>query len=235
MITIDFQNVVVDRYSVRALAGITYTFDSTRTPSVALLGANGAGKSTLLGAVLGLNPITSGKILVNEREANKRNFSAIRKQIGMIFQNSDDQLFSQTVEEDVAFGPNNLQLSAEEIQSRVASALERMGIASLAGRDINRLSGGEKRRVALAGVLAMRPEAIFLDEPTSMLDPCGCRGLVNYLNSLSALKLMATHDLAFARQVCGWAVLLKQGKIRADGPIDSILEDLSLLDECGLL
>lgn len=234
MIRIDFQQVAVERFGIRALDGITFTFDSSQMPSVALLGSNGAGKSTLLGAVLGLCPITSGRILVDDLEVTRHSLSAVRKRVGMIFQNSDDQLFSQTVLEDVTFGPNNLRLPPEEVRLRVEQTLERMGIAQLAQREITRLSGGEKRRVALAGVLAMNPEAVFLDEPTSMLDPRGCRSLASCLNSLPILKVMATHDLEFARQVCGHAVVLNRGRIHAVGPIDSILRDAPLLEECGL-
>lgn len=232
---IELNHVVLERAGgIRAIDGISFLFDSARCSSVAVLGANGAGKSTLLESIPGLISILSGSILVDGLTVEKRNLTAIRSKVGMIFQNSDDQLFSQTVWEDLAFGPSNLNLSKEEVCERVRLALEQMGIQSLADREVTHLSGGEKRRVALAGVLAMHPEAILLDEPTSMLDPRACRELALHLNSLSALKIVATHDLAFAHQVCKECLILKEGKVIASGSMEELLKQHDLLFACGL-
>ena len=219
---------------IRAINGISYEFDSGRCPAVAVLGANGAGKSTLLESIPGLVPIRSGSIRVDGINVEKRNFNAIRTKVGMIFQNSDDQLFNHTVGEDVAFGPHNLKLPPSEVDTRVREALSRMGIAHLAERDVMRLSGGEKRRAALAGVLAMKPEAILLDEPTSMLDPRTCRELAECLASLPALKVIATHDLAFAERLCPESLILRDGTVAAFGKTGELLKRHELLRDCGL-
>lgn len=218
----------------RAVDGVSYTFDSDRCNAVAILGANGAGKSTLLESIPGLIPIRSGSIRVDGMNVEKRNFHSIRTKVGMIFQNSDDQLFSLTVGEDVAFGPRNLNLPAEEVEARVREALVQLGIAHLEDRDVTHLSGGEKRRAALAGVLAMKPEAILLDEPTSMLDPRGCRELAECLAALPAMKLIATHDLAFAERLCPECLILREGRIAAAGQTGELLKQHALLLKCGL-
>ncbi len=209
-------------------------FDSARASSVAILGANGAGKSTLLESVPGLVPIASGSIRVDEMSVEKRHYSAIRAKVGMIFQNSDDQLFNPTVGEDVAFGLRNLNLPHDEVAIRAGETLAALGIVHLAERDVARLSGGEKRRAALASVLAMKPEAILLDEPTSMLDPRTCRELAEILQSLPALKLIATHDLAFATRVCSECLILNEGKIVATGTPAALFKQHELLRKCGL-
>ncbi len=219
---------------IRAVDGISYLFDSERCDAVAILGANGAGKSTLLEGIPGLVPIRSGAIRVDGMNVEKRNLSVVRSKVGMIFQNSDDQLFSNTVGEDVAFGPRNLKLPADEVAKRVQEALASMEIAHLAERDVAHLSGGEKRRAALAGVLAMKPEAILLDEPTSMLDPRGCRELAERLAALPALKLIATHDLEFAGRLCPECLILLEGRIAAAGETGELLKQRELLLRCGL-
>ena len=193
---IQLENLTLERAGgVCAVNGLTLDFDSDRCAAVALLGENGAGKSSLLEGIVGLIPVHSGRILVDGMPLEKKNISQIRRKIGMVFQNSDHQLFSQTVEEDVAFGPSNLELPEEEIRNRVENALKQMNILSLARRDVTQLSGGEKRRAALAGVLAMNPEAILLDEPTAMLDPRSAREFAAYLQNLPVLNIIATNDL----------------------------------------
>lgn len=232
---IELRELVLERPGgIRAVDGVSHIFDSERCRSVALLGANGAGKSTLLECIPGLIPVHSGCVLVDGMKVEKKNLTAVRRKVGMVFQNSDNQLFSQTVEEDVAFGPANLGLTDAEIHVRVQDALRQMDITGLAGRDVTRLSGGEKRRAALAGVLAMSPEAILLDEPTSMLDPRSCREHAVLLERLPMLKIMATHDLAFARRVCPECLILQHGKIIAAGATAELLERHDLLLECGL-
>lgn len=219
---------------IKALDDVSCVLDSRQCGAYALLGANGAGKSTLLNALLGLAPIVSGSIMVDGLTVEKRNLRCIREKVGIVFQNSDDQLFSQTVEEDVSFGPNNQHLSEVEVKKRTAEAMADMGISNLAGRDVARLSGGEKRRAALAGVLAMQPECVLLDEPTSMLDPRGCRELAESLTKLKAMKILATHDLDFARRVCPFCIILKEGRILAEGPTCELLDNHQLLVDASL-
>ena len=230
---ISFQNTTIERNGIPALREFTATLSSEKG-ACAILGANGAGKSTLLAAILALSPITSGELQVDGMPVTPRNARTIRSRIGMVFQDADAQLFNQTVSEDVAFGPTNLNLSPEEVQARTADALSAMGVSHLAARDVTRLSGGEKRRVALAGILAMRPEAILLDEPTSDLDPRACRELAVLLQKLPAFQLIATHDLAFARRLCPQCLILQQGRLLAAGNTSALLEDSSLLEEAGL-
>ena len=230
---ISFQNTTVKRDGIPALQEFTAKFAS-ENGAYAILGANGAGKSTLLAAILGLFPITSGNVAVDELTVTAKNAHIIRKRIGMVFQSTDAQLFNQNVQEDVAFGPTNLDLSPEEVATRTADALQAMGIAHLAERDVTRLSGGEKRRVALAGILAMQPEAILLDEPTSDLDPRACRELAVLLNNLPAFKLVATHDLTFARRVCPKCAILQKGHLLATGDTTELLENVKLLESAGL-
>ena len=232
---IELCNLVLERPGgIRAIDGVSCEFDTAHHSAVAILGANGAGKSTLLESIPGLIPIRSGAIRVDGMNVERRNLTAIRSKVGMIFQNSDDQLFNHTVGEDVAFGPRNLNLPPEEVAARVNEALARLGIVHLADRDVTHLSGGEKRRAALAGVLAMKPEAILLDEPTALLDPRACRELAACLKTLPALKLIATHDLSFAERLCPDCLILQQGKIVARGKTGDLFKQHDLLRECGL-
>ena len=230
---IELKGVSLERAGgVMAVEDVSCAFDGTVGRATALLGANGAGKSSLLEGMVGLVPIRAGSIEVDGVRVERRQWTWIRSKVGMVFQNADDQLFSHRVGEDVAFGPRNLGL--DEVERRERESLALMGVSGLAEREVSHLSGGEKRRVALAGVLAMRPEAILLDEPTSMLDPRACRELAEHLRGLSALQVIATHDLAFARRVCDRAVLLQRGRLVAEGPLADVLERHDLLDACGL-
>jgi cobalt/nickel transport system ATP-binding protein len=149
--------------------------------------------------------------------------------VGIIFQDSDDQLFSTTVSDDVAFGPLNLGLPPEEVRQRVAEALERVGLKGFDNRVPFHLSGGEKRRVALAGVLAMGPEILLLDEPSSHLDPRGRRELIHLINDLKVTKIIASHDLEFILEACRRAIVLDGGRIVADGPARSLFADRALM------
>jgi cobalt/nickel transport system ATP-binding protein len=154
--------------------------------------------------------------------------------LGIVFADSDDQLFNVTVFDDVAFGPLNLGLTEAEVRGRVAEALGHTGLTGFDARVPFHLSGGEKRRVALAGILAMRPEILLLDEPTIHLDPRGRRELIGLINALPTTKLVATHDLEFALCVCRRAIVLDRGKVQADGPIHEVLANRVLMDEHGL-
>ena len=201
---------------------------------VAVIGANGAGKSTLLLALTGIIAPVFGEILVDNVHLEKKTLRELRKKLGMVFQNPDDQLFMPTVYEDAAFGPRNY--GAEEAQTEAAAdeIFGKLGIAHLKNRMSHRLSGGEKRLAALAGVLIMEPSVLLMDEPSSFLDPRARRGLIKILGGLDRTMVIATHDLDMALDLCGRAVLLKGGQIRRDGPAEEILRDGALLEECGL-
>ncbi|PWW23236.1 cobalt/nickel transport system ATP-binding protein [Geodermatophilus normandii] len=196
---------------------------------VALLGPNGAGKTTL---VLHLNGILSGgrgRVSVGGLPVEKRNLAEVRRRVGIVFQDPDDQLFMPTVGEDVAFGPRNLGLPEPEVAVRVAAALEQVGMAGSADRPPHHLSFGQRRRVAVATVLSMHPEVLVLDEPSSNLDPAGRRELAEVLTGLPVTMLMVTHDLPYALQLCPRSVVLDGGVVVADGPTRDLLADADLL------
>jgi cobalt/nickel transport system ATP-binding protein len=155
-------------------------------------------------------------------------------QVGIVFQNSDDQLFNATIFDDVAFGPLNLELSPDEVRKRVAESLQRVGMTGMEERVPFHLSGGEKRRVALAGVLAMQPSILLLDEPTMYLDPRGRRELIQLLNTLGGTRMIASHDLELILQTCGRVLLLDRGQLIADGPARTVLADAMLMEAHGL-
>lgn len=202
--------------------------------SCALLGANGAGKSTLMLSLVGLAPILSGRAEVCGLEVAKKNLRRIRALAGLVFQNSDDQLFCQTILEDVAFGVENLGFSRGESLETAREWLEKFSISNLADRPPHGLSEGEKKRAAICGVAAMRPEIMLLDEPSAQLDPRGKRELAELLNSFPQTKIISTHDMDFARSVCKTAVVLDGGRLAARGEIGEILADAELLARCRL-
>lgn len=217
-----------------ALDGVTFVVAAGER--VALVGPNGAGKTTLflrLCGVLGGRPGEAWVCGLDPADPAQRRQLPAR--VGIVFQNPDDQLFSPTVGEDVCFGPLNLGLSADEAQCRAAEALAAVGLPpEAAHRGPLRLSGGDKRRAALAGVLAMRPEVLLLDEPSAFLDPRGRRDLIRLIARLPGTQLIATHDLDLALEVCTRAVLLDGGRIIADGPIRDVLGDATLMARHGL-
>ena len=200
---------------------------------VALAGANGSGKSTLLQHLNGILH-GDGGIVVDQIPLEKGSLSRIRAKVGLVFQDPDDQLFSPTVYDDVAFGLIYLGLSPREIEARVAEALASVGMTGSKKRMPYHLSGGEKKRVALATVLCMRPDLLVLDEPTAGLDPRGRRELIGLLRSLPQTLLIATHDLDMARQVASRLVVLDNGRVVADGVMDDLLNDDELLLAHGL-
>lgn len=216
----------------RALDGVC--FSVTHGESIAIVGANGAGKSTLLLHLGGSLTPQHGEVRIGDTPVIKSTLPVIRRTVGTVFQDPDDQLFMPTVFEDVAFGPMNLGLPAEEIESRVVSALERVGASRLRDRPPHRLSGGEKRAVAIATVLAMIPDVLVMDEPSSNLDPRSRRRLIELLSSFEHTKIIATHDLELAVEVCGRAIVMDDGSVAADGPIRDVLSDGALLERCGL-
>lgn len=200
---------------------------------LALIGANGAGKSTLMLAIEGIVDST-GEIKIDDLVVDSKNIVKVRQQVGMLFQNPDDQLFMATIYDDIAFGPRNAGLDEESVKYRVEDRLKLLNIEHLKDKTALKLSGGEKRMAALATVLAMKPSVMLLDEPTAFLDPKARRNLINVLNSLPHTMLIATHDLTFAKEVCREAVVIKDGNFFAKGNCDEILYNQELMDEGGI-
>jgi cobalt/nickel transport system ATP-binding protein len=196
---------------------------------VALLGPNGAGKTTLALHLNGINQPTAGSVRVGDLLVDEPALPEIRRRVGLVFQDADDQLFMPSVGEDVAFGPANHGLRGAELDARVTEALDAVGASPLRGRAPHHLSGGERRRVALATVLAMRPDVLVLDEPTSGLDPAGRRELVDVLRHLQITQLVITHDLPFALELCERSVIVDGGRVVADGATPELLADVDLL------
>jgi cobalt/nickel transport system ATP-binding protein len=203
--------------------------------TLGLVGPNGAGKTTLFLCLTGVLASKPGQVRVIGLDpavpAQRRQLPA---KVGVVFQNSDDQLFSSTVGDDVAFGPLNLGLAPDEVRHRVTESLGRVGLAGFEPRVPFHLSGGEKRRAALAGVLAMRPELLLLDEPSIFLDPRGRRELIGLLKELGGTQIIASHDLDLILDTCQRVAVLSQGRISADGPAAAILADAALMDAHGL-
>lgn len=202
--------------------------------SLGIVGANGAGKSTLLLQLTGINFPSKGKIEINSLELIKKNLANIRKDIGFVFQNPEDQLFTTSIYDDVAFGPKNYKLSKDEVEKRVNNALEKVGILQLKDRAPYRLSGGQQNLAAIATAISMEPSILIMDEPTAALDPKARRRLINLLNGFSYTKIIASHDLDMIFDTCTRTIVLKDGKIVADGATKDILLDEALMEECNL-
>jgi len=215
-----------------ALKGVSLKI--THGEAVALVGANGAGKSTLLLNLNGCLMPTSGSVRIGDYPVTQATLANVRRTVGTIFQDPDDQLFMPTLGDDVSFGPYNLGLRGEELRRRVDEALARMGIEHLRNRPPYRLSAGEKRRGAIASVLAMTPDILILDEPTTGLDPRGRRQMIEILKGFAHTRIIATHDLDLVLEVCPRTVVLSEGSIRADGPTLEIFRDADLLERCSL-
>jgi len=218
-----------------ALRGIS--FRALPGECIALLGANGSGKSTLLLHLNGLLPEKingDGAVQIFGDAIAPKNLEIIRRDVGLVFQDPDDQLFCPTVAEDVAFGPQQLGLAENEIAARVKKALAQVGLAGFEHRATHHLSHGEKRRACLAGVLACEPKILVLDEPTSDLDPRGRREFKAMLRTLSATKIIATHDLEMAVELCARSIILDRGEIVADGRTLDLLSDERLMLAHGL-
>ncbi|MEY3325556.1 MAG: hypothetical protein RL694_443 [Actinomycetota bacterium] len=214
----------------QALFGVN--LDLRRGEKVALLGPNGAGKTTLVMHLNGIIPTIQGTVSVAGQVVaadNKAQLTEIRHKVGIVFQDPDDQLFMPTVGEDVAFGPYNAGLRGTELENAVKTALELVGMYEFLDRPPHHLSFGQRRRVAVATVLAMKPEILVMDEPSSNLDPASRRELADIVRSLDVTLLMVTHDLPFAYELCERSVILSGGVIVADGSTESILKDSDLL------
>ena len=210
------------------------SFRITHGESVAVIGANGAGKSTLLLHLNGYLTPTAGEVRVGDSSFTRKTLPEIRRRVGMVFQDPDDQLFMPTVYEDVAFGPVNLGLSAPEVEARVQEALKRVGAEHLRERPPYRLSGGEKKRVAIATVLSMAPDILVMDEPTNGLDPWARRRLMELLKEFRHTKIFTSHDLDMVLELCERTIVLRDGEVRADGPTREIFRDDGLLAACRL-
>jgi cobalt transport protein ATP-binding subunit len=214
----------------QALRGVSFTVEPGEC--VGLIGPNGAGKSTLLLHLNGLLPEKldgQAAVLIQGRPITAQNAMAVRRQVGFLFQDPNDQLFCPTVFEDVAFGPQQFGADEPEVRSRVTRALAQVNMAGFESRSPHHLSGGEKRRVCLAGVLACEPSLLVLDEPTSNLDPRGRRDLKQLLRDIPITKIVATHDLEFVAELCTRVVVLSRGQVVADGPTIEILSDEPLM------
>jgi len=196
---------------------------------VAVLGPNGAGKTTLMLHLNGVLTATAGSLHISGIPVRRSTLQEIRRRVGLVFQDPDDQLFMPTVAQDVAFGPANFGLRGEELAARVARALKAVSLTEHADRSPTHLSAGQRRRAALAGVLACAPDVLVLDEPSANLDPVSRRELAETLAGLDATMLIVTHDLPYAAQLCERAVVLDGGVVVADGPIADILADADLL------
>jgi cobalt/nickel transport system ATP-binding protein len=218
-----------------ALRGVTLRVEAGER--VGLVGPNGSGKSTLLmhlNGILPEEPPEVSVVSVFSQPVIAEHLPEIRRRVGLLFQNPDDQLFCPTVFEDVAFGPEQLGETSDEVRRRVEEALSRVGLSGFEKRSPQHLSGGEKQRVCLAGILACHPEILVLDEPTSELDPRGERGLIELLRSLPVTQVLATHDLELVVKLCPRSILLDAGRIVADGPTAEILGDEKLMLKHGL-
>jgi cobalt/nickel transport system ATP-binding protein len=216
---------------IKALSNITLQINATER--VALVGANGSGKSTFLQHLNGILLPQKGRIRVGKYRMEQEFLREIRNFVGLVFQNPDDQLFMPTVWEDIAFGPLNQGVEGKELEWRCHRAMEAVGLdlANYSARSANNLSGGEKKRVAIAGVLAMQPQILVLDEPSAQLDPRSRRQLINLLDSFPLTQLIATHDLDLALELCDRTIVLSKGKIVKDSPTQMILGDREFLEE----
>ena len=205
------------------------SFRIEKGEAVGLIGANGAGKSSILKVLLGLLP-HEGEILVNGIPLCKQNLAQIRRVLGFVLQNSDNQMFMPTVYGDMMFGLLNYGMSKDDAERRVDAVLEQLGLTQLKNKYNHKISGGEKRMAAIATVLAMDPEVIIMDEPSVSLDPYNRRAVINVINSLTQTKIIASHDLDMIMETCRRVILISDGQIVASGDVNEILRNKELLE-----
>ncbi|MEI3336482.1 MAG: energy-coupling factor ABC transporter ATP-binding protein [Clostridium sp.] len=216
----------------KALKDINIKIDDNET--IGIVGANGAGKSTLIKTMVGIFLTDQGEIIVDGEKVTKKTLNSIRKKVGVVFQNPDDQLFMNKVYDDIAFGPRNYKLTEEKVKEKVEKVMKELNIEKLKDRSPNNLSGGEKRKVAIATVLSMEPSIILFDEPTSFLDPKGKRILIETLKGINTTKIIATHDLDMVKDNCKRVIVLKEGQVVADGKPKEILNNIEFMEKCEL-
>jgi cobalt/nickel transport system ATP-binding protein len=213
-------------------------FIAPRNSRIAVIGANGAGKSTLFKHFNGIFKPTSGSVLIRGEPITRENIREVRKFVGVVFQNADDQIFAPTVEQDVAFGPTNIGLDEETVQHRVQEALRMVGMEDRAERVPHHLSGGEKKRVAIAGIIAMEPQVLVLDEPTAGLDPQGVTDLIEFINSLSRkygmTVIFSSHEVSLIPEIADYVYVMSKGQIVAAGNIGEIFGRQDLLTSVRL-
>lgn len=226
---IEYKNVSFS-YDKSAPVLNNVSFRIAEGESVGLIGANGAGKSTIMKTLLGLLPC-DGEILIDGIKLEKKSLSAIRHKLGYVLQDSDNQMFMPTVFEDMMFGLRNYGMSAQDAEKKVDEVLEKLKLSELKHRYNHKISGGEKRMAAIATVLAMEPEVLLMDEPSTALDPCNRRAVINMIKNLPQAKLIASHDLDMILDTCERVILLSNGRIVADGKAEEILSDRALLEE----
>ena len=225
---IEFKNVSFSYEKGRpVLRDVSFRIESGE--AVGLIGANGAGKSTVMKLLLGLLS-GEGTILVDGVKVEKAALFQVRRKLGFVLQNSDNQMFMPTVYEDMMFAPLNYGLSREEAEARVDAVLARLGLTELKYRHNHRISGGEKRMAAIATILAMEPQAMLMDEPTAALDPCNRRVVIDIIRGLPQTRLITSHDLDMIMDTCDRVILLSGGEIVADGAAGEILRDRALLE-----
>ena len=219
------------RDTVRALDDVNFV--APRNVRIAVIGPNGASKSTLFRHLNGVLLAREGQVLVRGEPVTKKNLKEVRKFVGVVFQNPDDQIFAPTVEQDIAFGPTNLGLDETTVMHRVDEALGLLGIEYLRHRAPHHLSGGEKKRVAIAGVLAMEPGVLVMDEPTAGLDPRGRDDLIRFVNGLSEdygmTVIISTHELDLVTEFADYVYVMDRGSIQAQGTVEEIFEQEEML------
>lgn len=225
---IEFKNVSFSyEKKTPVLKNLSFTINDGE--AVGLIGANGAGKSTIMKILLGLIPC-DGEVLVDGIPVKKENLPKVRRKLGFVLQDSDNQMFMPTVYEDMVFAPRNYGLSKEEAEAKVDKVLSELGLTELKHRYNHKISGGEKRMAAIATILAMEPEAILMDEPSTALDPMNRRTVINTISRLTMTKLIASHDLDMILDTCDRVILISNGELVADGRADEILRNKELLE-----
>lgn len=227
-----FENVSYQYPGGHGLKNVSFSIGAGE--QVGLIGANGAGKSTLMKLALGLLTPTAGKIYVDGAELTAKNLPEVRKSLGYVLQDSDNQMFMPKVIDDMVFGPMNYGKSREQAEETAREITRDLGVEFLLERHNHRISGGEKRMAAIATILAMEPKVMLMDEPSAALDPKNRRRVINTLNRLPQTKLIASHDLDMILETCDRVLLLSHGTLLADGKAGQILRNREMLERCGL-
>ena len=226
-------NNLTFKYPDGTLAADDISFNLEAGENVALIGANGAGKTSLLLNLVGVLTLNGGTVEADGVGLGKKTLNELRRKVGLVFQNPDDQLFMPLLYDDIAFGPRNYGADEKETEVKVDAALKALGIEKLKSRSSLKLSGGEKRLAAIAAVMATEPGYLLFDEPTAFLDPRVRRNLIGLMKTLTQGKLIATHDLTFAEEVCSRVIVMKSGKIYVQGGTE-LMHDNVLMEDCGL-